>query len=193
MVITMYVPDGKTSFVSLPLLDSYSRQASHNLLRPPHALTPLRSQASTALHVVSNVPDDLPLVPLVVIAAVTLLITSQSWINFLLKGDQGLGAFLSDGSGYNKSGFRTSKANEDKDMEDPLPWLKLPQFDYVDVAGQPKFPQNSNDEVVLKMEALKDQMKVQIDEGDLAAAKQIEVELETLMEKEGYEFMKSLE
>ena len=57
----------------------------------------------------------------------------------MLGGEQGLGAFLSDGSGYNKSGFKPRKKNEEE-ASDPLPWLKLPEFDYVDVAGQPKKP-----------------------------------------------------
>jgi hypothetical protein len=155
----------------------------------------------TTLCVSSNIPNDLPLVPLAVLASIILLITAQSWINFLLKGDRGLGAFLSDGSGYNKSGFKPKAKNDGKEQtEDPLPWLTLPQFDYVDVAGQPKRLQNMNEQaiqanarVVSKMEEPKDQIRIKIEEGDLETAKQIERELEALMKQEGYEFFKSFE
>ena len=68
----------------------------------------------------------------------------------MLEGDQGLGAFLKDGKGYNKSGYRPATStrsngdnnnnnnnnNNDNDNNDPLPWLKLPRFDFVEVAGQ---------------------------------------------------------
>ena len=134
------------------------------------------------------------------IASIILLITAQSWINFLLKGDQGLGAFLSDGSGYNKSGFKPKTDKGARGADDPLPWLKLPQFDYVEVAGQPKkskmsteaqTTKTSDGEVVSKMEALKDEMKIKVGQGDLEGAKKIEMQLEILMKKEGYEFLGS--
>eukprot|EP00429_Kryptoperidinium_foliaceum_P039094 CAMPEP_0176178424 /NCGR_PEP_ID=MMETSP0120_2-20121206/91422_1 /TAXON_ID=160619 /ORGANISM="Kryptoperidinium foliaceum, Strain CCMP 1326" /LENGTH=59 /DNA_ID=CAMNT_0017516577 /DNA_START=1 /DNA_END=177 /DNA_ORIENTATION=- len=54
----------------------------------------------------------------------------------MLEGDQGLGAFLKDGSGYNKSGFQNIQGSKGK-SSDPLPWLKLPQLDFVEVSGQP--------------------------------------------------------
>ena len=54
----------------------------------------------------------------------------------MLKGERGLGAFLSDGSGFKKSGFRPLDGADMK--TDPLPWLKLPELDFVDVAGQEK-------------------------------------------------------
>ena len=70
--------------------------------------------------------------------ALLLGIAAQSFINQMLEGDQGLGSYLKDGSGYNKSGFRrVDKASMKNDeMNDPLPWLKLPKLDFVDVAGQ---------------------------------------------------------
>ena len=86
------------------------------------------------------ITEDVPIsTPFVLLAAVLLAVLAQSWINSMLGGEQGLGAFLSDGSGYNKSGFKPRKKNEEE-ASDPLPWLKLPEFDYVDVAGQPKKP-----------------------------------------------------
>lgn len=120
-----------------------------------------------------------------------------------------MGAFLSDGSGYNKSGFkaRSKKGTEDSAVsDDPLPWLKLPQLDYVDVVGQPKrsakikveAPLNedyaqADAQIVSEMESLKEQMKIKVQEGDLVEAKKIEMELEKIMKKEGYEYSKSFE
>ena len=124
----------------------------------------------------------------------------------MLGGDQGLGAFLSDGSGYNKSGFKPRKKNEEE-ASDPLPWLKLPEFDYVDVAGQPKKPKlqqlqkiQSDDlsdmsrdsrneaEIVSRLELLFAEMKKEVDNDNLIEAKRIELELEKIMEEEGYNF-----
>jgi hypothetical protein len=159
-----------------------------------------RVTTTTLLHATpNNIPNDLPLVPLATIAALILLITAQSFINFLLKGDRGLGAFLSDGSGYNKSGFRRTNNSDDRMETDPLPWLKLPMFDYVDVAGQKKEQMmvagSTDEEIVLlrRMEEMKDQIRERIDEGKYDSARKIELELELLMKAEGYEFKKSFE
>ncbi|KAK1748029.1 hypothetical protein QTG54_001992 [Skeletonema marinoi] len=155
---------------------------------------------------------DVPIsTPLVLLAAIGLAVLAQSWINSLLGGEQGLGAFLSDGSGYNKSGFkpRNSKPNAGGNAgpsnplgaDDPLPWLKLPQFDYVDVAGQPKKPKqpkiipnssvnsSSNEaEVVSRLEVLFAQLKKEVDNDNLIEAKRIELELENIMQEEGFSF-----
>ena len=75
---------------------------------------------------------------LVPFVAFVLLVASQSFINQMLNGDQGLGAFLKDGRGVGRSSFRPLSL-EDKNRavaSDPLPWLKLPKLDYVEVAGQ---------------------------------------------------------
>ena len=83
----------------------------------------------------------------IAIIAILLLIAAQSFINQMLEGDQGLGAFLKDGKGYNKSGYRpatntrnngdnNNNINNNDGNNDPLPWLKLPRFDFVEVAGQ---------------------------------------------------------
>ena len=91
---------------------------------------------------------------------------------------------------------------------DPLPWLKLPELDYVDVAGQPRkspkakvkqksVPQkikdmnlsiNRDELVLLRLEALKDEMKTAVQSGKLDEAKRIEDELEKVMKEEGYDF-----
>ena len=75
---------------------------------------------------------------LVTALAIFLGVSAQTFINQMLEGDQGLGAFLKDGSGYNKSGFRqsssssspgaTASTTNNNKPEDPLPWLKLPKL-----------------------------------------------------------------
>ncbi|VEU35716.1 unnamed protein product [Pseudo-nitzschia multistriata] len=87
-------------------------------------------------------PDNPLLSPLLIATvALVLLISAQSFINKMLEGDQGLGAFLSDGSGFNRSGFRPSNRGDDGGKDkDPLPWLKLPRLDFVEVAGQNELP-----------------------------------------------------
>ena len=61
-------------------------------------------------------------------------VTAQSLINSMIQGDQGLGAFLSDGDGFSNSKFKPVSRKTAR--VDPLPWLKLPKFDFVEVAGQ---------------------------------------------------------
>lgn len=179
-----------------------------------HQLSPTgRSLSlSSSLAIISSsgfnpITEDVPIsTPFVLLAAVVLAVLAQSWINSMLGGDQGLGAFLSDGSGYNKSGFKPRKKNEEE-ASDPLPWLKLPEFDYVDVAGQPKKPKlqqlqkiQSDDlsdmsrdsrneaEIVSRLELLFAEMKKEVDNDNLIEAKRIELELEKIMEEEGYNF-----
>ena len=83
-------------------------------------------------------PENPLLSPLaVVVLALVLLVSAQGFINTMLEGDQGLGAFLRDGSGYNRSGYRPNASGDtDNSSKDPLPWLKLPKLDFVEVAGQ---------------------------------------------------------
>mmetsp|Transcript_14932 Transcript_14932/g.19476 ORF Transcript_14932/g.19476 Transcript_14932/m.19476 type:complete len:160 (-) Transcript_14932:1478-1957(-) len=98
----------------------------------------LRSSASDAM-------NDLPptdAVPIVLGAALLIGLTAQTWINFQLSGDRGLGNFLSDGSGFGRSAFKPRQGVSDFDdgtaplSNDPMPWLKLPELDFVEVAGQ---------------------------------------------------------
>ena len=61
---------------------------------------------------------------LLVFAALGIGIAAQSLINQQLKGDQGLSAFLKDGSGYSKSAFRPIVDNDRAVSQgDPLPSL----------------------------------------------------------------------
>ncbi|KAL7543806.1 hypothetical protein ACHAXR_013148 [Thalassiosira sp. AJA248-18] len=156
---------------------------------------------------------DVPLgAPLVVLIAAILAFSAQSWINSLLGGDQGLGAFLSDGGGFNRSGFKPRRRpiSDERAVPgdttkplggaDPLPWLKLPEFDYVDVAGQPKKPKRmqqplkppsmtrDESEVMAKLLSLREQMKMEIERCNFEDAKRIESELEKIMKEEGYDY-----
>lgn len=81
--------------------------------------------------------SELPSLPITLLA-ILLLVASQLFINRMLSGDQGLGAYLKDGRGVGKSSFRPLSMDDKTRAvaSDPLPWLKLPKLDYVQVAGQ---------------------------------------------------------
>lgn len=170
----------------------------------PQLINPLTSYLSVAPTLFD--PTDVPIsTPIVLLAAIALAVLAQSWINTMIGGEQGLGAFLSDGSGFSRSKFKPRKRDAgDVDPSkplggaDPLPWLKLPEFDYVDVAGQPKKPKmipnssaksRSNEaEVVSKLELLSAKLKKEVENDNLIEAKRIELELERIMEEEGFSF-----
>ena len=137
--------------------------------------------------------------PLIVVGvALGLGITAQGLINQMLEGDQGLGAFLKDGSGYNKSGFRpttrTKKKPSSTASNDPLPWLKLPQLDFVEVAGQPPPTRSGPSEKALltKLESLRLEMNTLLKQGNVADAAVLREELELLMDEAGIEFNNSI-
>ena len=112
----------------------------------------IRTTSVTLSSMSSPIENDIA-VPIIVIVALTIGILANGWIASLISGDQGLGSYLSDGSGYNKSKFKTiqrRKSNVDNNNDstikndravqgdDPLPWLRLPNLDFVEVVGQPK-------------------------------------------------------
>jgi hypothetical protein len=179
----------------------------------PSAIIPFSSGSSLLVRYLnpsSQLFDDVNVassfsVPLIVIVAAILAFSAQLWINSLIGGEQGLGAYLSDGSGYNKSAFKQRKRSSKGDEgEDPLPWLNLPEFDFVDVAGQSKkstiLKQSSNrgqvttaterdqSEVLFQLDLLRAQIKMEVELGNLEAAKEVEIRLERLMKEEGYDF-----
>lgn len=125
----------------------------------------------------------------VILSAIFLGLSIQMFIDTMLKGDQGLSAFLSDGKGYNKSNFNPMK--DEKLDRDPLPWLKLPRLDFVDVAGQ------NNDEeeriIVNKLETLVASMMDDLNCGDKAKAAAKMKELKELMDKYGFEYKEDVE
>lgn len=126
-------------------------------------------------------------VPLLLFAALGVGIAAQTFINQMLKGEDGLGAFLSDGSGYNKSKFK-SKASSKEAKKDPLPWLKLPELDFVEVAGQEKTKYQSEGELLDKLEIIRQDMNQAVEEGNLEKAKTLEMDLERIMKTYDIEF-----
>ena len=147
------------------------------------------------------------------VAGVALLlgVSAQGFINSMISGDQGLGAFLSDGSGFQKSGFRPRKSsNKTNDAPlsgvDPLPWLKLPRFDFVEVAGQKNEISEkmeieskiagtqvtgipSQDVVVKeKLESLAQELRIYLGNGDIERAEAVRDQIEFLMRKYGFEY-----
>lgn len=123
-------------------------------------------------------------VPLLVIVALGLGFAAQGWINQQLEGDQGLGAYLSDGPGYNKSGFRPLIDGDRAASSDPLPWLSLPKLDFVEVAGQ----DSDENKLEAELESLRLEMNGQLQRGNVAEANAIRTKLETLMNENGIEF-----
>lgn len=153
-------------------------------------------------------PDLTPLLAAAV--ALGLLIAAQSFINQMLDGDQGLGAFLKDGSGYQRSRFRAVQKKKET-TNDPLPWLKLPQLDFVEVAGQERElkmkqiaiieqeqqqQQNAGvvpDSVYQELEQLRMAMNRELQEENISEAKRIRKQLEGLMKKNGIKYTPSEE
>ncbi len=117
----------------------------------------------------------------------------------MLRGDQGLSAFLSDGSGYGKSKFKARSGNDGYSSKDgaplsggdPLPWLKLPNFRYVDVAGQ-EAPLSAaagkeRQMVATRLEELAKRGKAELEMGEKEQAEETMKEMKALMEKYGFE------
>lgn len=145
----------------------------------------------------------------IVILAVALLVAAQSFINGMLEGDQGLGAFLSDGTGFNRSRYRPNTQRDAADADnnkDPLPWLKLPKLDFVEVAGQEEeqrqgfLDPQEEARVYEELDRLKEELAKEIQavrrkrlEGittvdDMAQAKRLRAKLEGLMSAYGIEY-----
>ena len=122
-----------------------------------------------------------------VLLALAIGSTAQGLINKQLEGDQGLGAFLQDGRGYSNSAFRplATKTNGDRAVpQDPLPWLKLPQLDFVEVAGQQQDDQGL-EATLERLEDLKLELKRQVALGNTAKAQAIQGRLEQVMAEQG--------
>lgn len=134
---------------------------------------------------------------LIVSLALILGVAAQGFINSMVSGDRGLGAFLSDGSGFNRSNFkpvdRKSKKEDNAPLSgaDPLPWLKLPKLSYVEVAGQSEADKMSllSENVAREtLEALAESIREHIKKGDLESAQNAKADLEQKMEEYGFEF-----
>jgi hypothetical protein len=132
------------------------------------------------------------LVPVLLIVAGSLFVAAQGWINSMLSGDRGLGAFLSDGSGFSKSGFRPVSSGDGKESEseaDPLPWLQLPRLDFVEVAGQDS--SISEEAVLERLEELRVEMNDLLEQKKFREASAVRLTLEKLMRVNGVEFQYS--
>ncbi|EJK48895.1 hypothetical protein THAOC_32272 [Thalassiosira oceanica] len=163
-------------------------------------------QMSSQFEYIEQIDQATIQIPILVAASFLLFFSAQTFINTLLSGDRGLGSYLSDGGGYGRSGFVPRRKGEDASDAplsgpDLLPWLKLPEFDYVEVKGQPinptrnTFPETGSDElssdksdVLVELELMRDQLRVKVEDGDMLAAKKIEDRLRELMKREGFEY-----
>lgn len=120
--------------------------------------------------------------PFIVGFALVCGIAAQGWINSMAQGERGLGAYLSDGKGFGGSRFSPSSGSGDAvSGEDPLPWLKLPKLDFVDVAGQ-------TDGAEIQLEALRLKMNSALQDGNLERATEIRQELEDIMTANGFDY-----
>jgi len=136
------------------------------------------------------------------VAALVLGIAANGWIQRLLSGDQGLGSFLSDGSGFNKSGFKPVTGDEDRAVSsDPLPWLRLPKLDFVDVAGQEELAKEDyekgrlasnpqKNDILIQLEDLRERMNEKLAQGNLEEAKALRNDLEKMMKENNIQFFK---
>ena len=141
-------------------------------------------ESSSCLSLTTTTDDDLMLssVPFIAGFALLLGIAAQGWINTMIGGDRGLGAYLSDGRGFAGSRFSPEGGSGDAiSGNDPLPWLTLPNLDFVDVAGQV-------DPVEVQLELLRRSMNQALQEGDLQQATELRRELEGIMAENGFDY-----
>ena len=170
-------------------LDIANKAGFHSRLGYPSCLSD-RIQRSSQLSAAADIiPSVNPAV--LAFAALALGILANGWIQSMLSGDRGLGNFLSDGSGFGKSKFQPFLPNtEDRAVGsgDPLPWLRLPQLDFVEVAGQGG-TSSIEDPVVDRLEQLREDLNERLEQGDRAGAGAIRDELERTMKENGISFL----
>lgn len=139
--------------------------------------------------------------PAIALLAIAIGFVAQTFINSMLKGDRGLGAFLSDGSGYSGSAFRPRRGGDRSDTTDkplsgpdPLPWLKLPQFDFVEVAGQETsngrniLSPEEEASIMIQLEDLQTVLREEVNAGNTAEANRLRRRLEELMDEYGFQY-----
>lgn len=148
--------------------------------------------------------DFRPLIPIVLTVALALGVAAQGWIQRMImtssassrrgrrdddrQEEGGLGAYLRDGRGYSKSGFKLSDTDRAV-SSDPLPWLSLPKLDFVEVAGQEQQQQEEQEKLLLgRLETLRQTMNDKIKQGNQQEAEQLRIELEQLMEENDVDF-----
>ncbi len=139
--------------------------------------------------------------PAIALLAIAIGFIAQTFINSMLKGDRGLGAFLSDGSGFSGSAFRPRRGGDRSDTTDaplsgpdPLPWLKLPQFDFVEVAGQETsngrniLSPEEEAKIMVQLEDLKSVMREENNAGNTVEANRLRRRLDELMDEYGFQY-----
>jgi hypothetical protein len=120
--------------------------------------------------------------PFIVGFALAFGIAAQGWINNMTQGERGLGAYLSDGKGFGGSRFSPAGGSGDAvSGEDPLPWLKLPKLDFVEVAGQA-------DSAEMQLEGLRQKMIRALQEGNVEEATDLRQQLEDIMTANGFDY-----
>jgi hypothetical protein len=214
-ILQAEINDGSHDYHHLPFDTSHSISSVDT--ETTHSLVLLSSSISSPLDDLSS-----PTVPLIVFIAITIGVLANGWISRLISGDQGLGSYLSDGSGFKKSNFKplqatnpeNGKSNNNIDravQDDPLPWLRLPNLDYVEVAGPETKPlsrytktlspskmvgkgttqENGDGMVALEeLELLRLRMQEQLLRGNINDAERLRNELERSMKKNNIQFTK---
>ena len=145
-----------------------------------------------------DIVTDVGATPIIALVAIIIGFFAQIFINSMLKGDRGLGAFLSDGSGYSGSAFRPRRSDDRSGTDaplsgpDPLPWLQLPKLDFVEVAGQESSIGNVSPqkeaEIVAQLEELQSALQSEINAGNIEEANRLRQRLEALMNDYGFQY-----
>ena len=178
---------------------------SHPIQVPPidnvgaHSLQALSLSSLPQQFESGNIVTDVGATPIIALVAIVIGFFAQTFINSMLKGDRGLGAFLSDGSGYSGSAFRPRRSGDRSDTDaplsgpDPLPWLKLPKLDFVEVAGQESTTSNGlspekEAEIVAQLEELQSVLQSEINAGNVEEANRLRQRLEALMNDYGFQY-----
>ena len=189
-----------------------SRKRCPSPFHPIQVLPPIDNVGAHSLQALSlsslpqqfesgNIVTDVGATPIFALVAIVIGFFAQTFINSMLKGDRGLGAFLSDGSGYSGSAFRPRRSGDRSDTDaplsgpDPLPWLKLPKLDFVEVAGQQESASISNGlspekeaEIVAQLEELQSVLQSEINAGNVEEANRLRQRLEALMNDYGFQY-----
>jgi hypothetical protein len=172
----------------------YRRAARQWLSSPESTRFVSGFSPSSQLQAAMSYDDDLhhsiddSLLPIIVIVAVFLIVAANGWISQLMgneKTKSGLADFLKDGKGYNKSGFSLSDT-ERAVSSDPLPWLRLPRLDFVEVAGQERAL--TEEQILAKLESMRARMSKELADGNISEAERLGKELESVLNEGGIEF-----
>jgi len=141
------------------------------------------SPTSTGLQALYDDTLLTPSVPFLVMVGLTLGAGAQFWIYKMVSGDKGLGAYLKDGRGLNRSAFSTAPSKSEAfPGKDPMPWYQPPRLDFVRVAGQ----EGSGEK---ELELLRDQMQAELKQGNVERATKLKDKLEILMKEKGFEYI----